>query len=289
MLVSRYRDFARKTIIKEVHCKYFSSRDRRFHVVLVSITFDDGGENQYTSFFPILVKFGLRGTFYVVTSWIGKKGILNWNHLAKLYSYGNEIGSHTYSHRNLVFLPRDELDFELYTSLTSLRRFDCKTLAYPYGAYNRQVIDCAKKYYLGGRGCFDINDRFLVSPHLNGSYFLCGLVTEGSYKFGTVPLINLPLQEFAKEIAKLVKEDSQGWIIFVLHGQQVTTKVVLGNLKKTFVDSRSNLINQIKLSLREGIASANSLKNFSWLCEYIAKNDNLENVTVSDGIKKVYG
>ena len=48
--------------------------------MLVSITFDDGGEHQYNSFFPILEKYGLTGTFYVVTSWIGREGILNWNH-----------------------------------------------------------------------------------------------------------------------------------------------------------------------------------------------------------------
>jgi hypothetical protein len=65
--------------------------------------------------------------------------------------------------------------------------------------------------------------------------------------------------------------------------------VVLGNLKKTIAESRPDLISQIKRSLKESIASANALKNFSWLCEYLSKNDNLETVTVSDGIKKVYG
>jgi peptidoglycan/xylan/chitin deacetylase (PgdA/CDA1 family) len=257
--------------------------------VLVSITFDDGGEHQYNSFFPILEKYGLTGTFYVVTSWIGREGILNWNHLAKLYSCGNEIGSHTHTHRNLIGLSREALDFELYASLMSLRRFDCKTLAYPYGGYNRQVIDYTKKYYIGGRGCFDINDRFPVSAQLNESYSLFGLVTEGSSRFGTVPLLNLPLQDFMEEIVKLTRRNSQDWIIFVFHCQQVTAKVVLGNLKKTIAESRPDLISQIKRSLKESIASANALKNFSWLCEYLSKNDNLETVTVSDGIKKVYG
>ena len=258
-------------------------------IVLISLTFDDGSEYQYNSFFPVLEKYNLKGTFYIVTNWIGQKGIQNWNHLAKLYSYGNEIGSHTHTHRNLIGLSQEALDFELHTSFMSLQRFDCKTLAYPYGEYNRQVIDFTKKYYIGARGCFDINDRFLFSAKLNESYSLLGLATESSSRIGTVPLLNLPLQEFGKEIIRLTKGDNQDWIIFVFHGQQVTIRVFLGNLKKTFLDSRSDLVNQIKNSLRDSISSAKSLKNFSWLCEYLSKNDNLETVTISDGIKKVFG
>ena len=257
--------------------------------MLVSLTFDDGSEYQYSSFFPILEKHNLKGTFYIVTNWIGQNGILNWNHLDKLYSYGNEIGSHTHTHRNLISLSQEALDFELYTSFMFLQRFGCKTLAYPYGGYNRQVIDFTKKYYIGARGCFDINDRFLFSAQLNKSYSLLGLATEGSSRFGTIPLLNLPLQEFGKEIIRLTTRDNQDWIIFVFHGQQATVRVILGNLKKIVADSRSDLVNQIKHSLRDSIASADALKKFSWLCEYLSKNDNLETVTVSDGIKKVFG
>ena len=256
--------------------------------MLVSITFDDGNEHQYNAFFPILEKYGLKGTFYVVTSWIGQEGFLNWDQLAKLYSYGSEIGSHTHTHQNLMNLSREALDFELYTSLMSLSHFDCKTLAYPYGGYNRLVIDYVKKYYIGARGYFVNNIRYPVLDEINQCYSLFGLATEESSASGTMPILDLPLHQFKKEIGRFTKGEADDWIIFVFHGQQVTFRWVLGNIQTIANRRRSLTVSQVKNSLGKIFGSENKLKKFRWLCEYLANNYNLETVTVSDGLKKRY-
>ena len=256
--------------------------------MLVSITFDDGNEYQYNGFFPILEKYDLKGTFYIVTSWIGQQGILNWDQLAELHSGGNEIGSHTHTHRNLTNLSKEALDFELHTSFTFLNRFDCKTLAYPNGGYNSLVIGYAKKYYIGARAYFMDKAHFHVSK-MNESYSLIGLATEESSTSGTIPLLNLPFDKFEKEIIKLTKGGSDNWTILVFHGQQITAKVFLGSVKTFVENGRALNVSLIKNSLRSSIAYGNTLKKFQWLCKYLARNDNLETVTVSDGIKKLYG
>jgi peptidoglycan/xylan/chitin deacetylase (PgdA/CDA1 family) len=255
--------------------------------VLVSLTFDDGNEHQYTGFFPILKKYDLRGTFYVVTSWIGQPDILNWNQLTELHEAGNEIGSHTHTHPNLKGLPEEVVDFELKTSFKALNRFDCKTLAYPCGEYNRTVISCAKKYYMAARGYFVDGRCFFKADVTDATYCLKGIPTEEASNSKSVPLLNLPLHDFSKEIIKLTNGGDNDWAIFVFHGQKITTKVVLRTIKRIVNSGRVLSVHQVTHSLKYGASSGNSLAKFHWLCDYISKAENLDVVTISEGVQKL--
>lgn len=100
----------------------------------VAITFDDGYEDQHSQALPILSKYGVPATFFLTTGFIdhepailqrfqqllgcgpGDITPLNWQQVHELHASGMEIGSHTYSHRNLARLPRSEVDRELRTS-----------------------------------------------------------------------------------------------------------------------------------------------------------------------------
>jgi len=67
----------------------------------ISLTFDDAMQTHLDNAGPILMKHGLRGTFFVITgalnSW--QKRIEDWKELA---AEGNEIGSHTVNHPCLL-------------------------------------------------------------------------------------------------------------------------------------------------------------------------------------------
>src|SRR3972149_7274424 len=97
----------------------------------VSRCFDDSYSIQYDTFYQALLDYGLKATFYVITSRIGTKGHFTWSQLNDLFKEGNEIGSHTHTHPHLTELSSEELDRELRGGQEVLKPFGCRKLAYP--------------------------------------------------------------------------------------------------------------------------------------------------------------
>jgi len=111
----------------------------------VVITFDDGWEGQYRYAAPLLEEYGFTGTFYIYTNVISEQGgtFMGWRALADLIARGHEIGGHTLSHPNLTRLRPEKLTREVTASKTQLAErlgITVSTFAYPYGAYNDQVL-----------------------------------------------------------------------------------------------------------------------------------------------------
>lgn len=144
--------------------------------IIVSITFDDGNEEDFTIFWPMLKKYNLRGTFYVITDQIGLKGKLTFEQLNILYKNGNEIGSHTHTHPRLTRLDDKRVEFELRKSKEVLAEFNPRTLAYPDGDYDNRVIKFVKKYYQAARGFNppypDIPQSYGINENLDSRYSL---------------------------------------------------------------------------------------------------------------------
>lgn len=115
----------------------------------VIMTFDDGYEDNYTNAFPLLKKYGCKGTFFIVSETIGGMNIwhnpadephqkmLNREQLVELQGAGMEIGSHTLSHPNLKQLSSEEARKQIGQSKVALEKILGKPVeifAYPYGA-----------------------------------------------------------------------------------------------------------------------------------------------------------
>jgi len=96
---------------------------------IVVLTFDDAVKSQYTFVAPLLKKYHFNATFYVC-EFPGMFGdtanSLDWREIKELSEMGFEIGNHTWHHRNLPGLSRDELDSEL-----SYIEKKCDSLAIP--------------------------------------------------------------------------------------------------------------------------------------------------------------
>ena len=87
----------------------------------VTLTFDDALKDHLLIAAPMLEERGWRGTFNVVTDWIGKdEKFLTWKDVRELIRRGHEVTTHTKSHRNLVKLleegKADEVRAELAAS-----------------------------------------------------------------------------------------------------------------------------------------------------------------------------
>lgn len=106
----------------------------------VSIAFDDGNESHFHVAARELEEHGVRGTFYLVTDWLGRGGYLSWEQAGEMAAKGHEIGSHTASHRPLTEVPAGQLRDEVEGSLLQLARVGAAGgLAYPFGDFDEVV------------------------------------------------------------------------------------------------------------------------------------------------------
>ncbi|MCF6764566.1 polysaccharide deacetylase family protein [Thiotrichales bacterium 19S3-7] len=137
----------------------------------VLITFDDGWRNNFVYAYPILKKYGLKATLFVVTGWIEaasnckdkpflalqhkqckekapvspREVLCTWNELKKMRDVF-DIQAHTHTHRDNYF---DQLDWreDIIQSRVLLKArlgVESKHLCWPRGNYNEDTVKLAK-------------------------------------------------------------------------------------------------------------------------------------------------
>jgi peptidoglycan/xylan/chitin deacetylase (PgdA/CDA1 family) len=121
------------------------------------LTFDDGFLDSLTVALPLLRGLGVRATFYVCPGlWGGQHPdvagtggrLLDEGQAHALHDGGMELGAHTLTHPDLRALDDDRLAEELEGSRAAVERITgrpCRTMAYPYGLWNRRVADAARR------------------------------------------------------------------------------------------------------------------------------------------------
>ncbi|MCY6355134.1 polysaccharide deacetylase family protein [Clostridium sp. ZS2-4] len=114
----------------------------------IVLTFDDGYLDNYTKLYPVLKKYGFKGTIFVITNAIDKgKDYLLSNQLKELDKNCLAIESHTAGHENLSELPYDKQLKTLKSSKEYLERTlnrEVNYIAYPFGKYNQETLRAAK-------------------------------------------------------------------------------------------------------------------------------------------------
>lgn len=117
----------------------------------VILSFDDGWRNEYVYAFPLLKKFGMKGTFFIFTSPLDhrKAHWMTWEDVKELDRAGMEIGGHTRTHPVLSSIATDAgLDKEIAGGKAILEQHlghPVTVFAYPFGARNARVIDAVKR------------------------------------------------------------------------------------------------------------------------------------------------
>lgn len=112
------------------------------------LTFDDGYEDFYMEAFPILKKYNLKATQYIIVNFIGRRGFLTNEEIKQLIDSGIvEIGAHTLDH---VYLKKMRTDIakdqitESKKQLENLFHVPIFSFAYPFGAFTEESIDLVK-------------------------------------------------------------------------------------------------------------------------------------------------
>lgn len=117
----------------------------------VALTFDDGFADFYYNAYPLLKKYNIKASLYVVKEFESKPGYCNIEQLREMKESGLvDIQSHTVNHYRLATLKRSEIEYEISEQKENLREkldINSDVLCYPYGSYNDTVISETKKYY----------------------------------------------------------------------------------------------------------------------------------------------
>lgn len=109
----------------------------------VIITFDDGYEDNYLTALPIMEKYKLKATVFVIASQVGQADYMSWEQLQAMQLHGMEIGSHTYTHAPLNELAPVQQWDELVRSKQLLEARlgqPVQFLAYPFGQYDQATL-----------------------------------------------------------------------------------------------------------------------------------------------------
>lgn len=115
----------------------------------IMLTFDDGYKDFYSDVFPLLKKYQVKATVYVIVDFLGRKDFLTKEQIKEM-SDSNlvEIASHTLSHVYLKTSPEEIAKSEILESKIILENILNKPVydfAYPYGAFNEKTKEIVKK------------------------------------------------------------------------------------------------------------------------------------------------
>ena len=129
----------------------------------IIITFDDGYKDLFLNSLPLLKKYDFKAICFIVSNLIGKtnkwdesfekvskKELMNVSEIKLWIKNGMKIGSHSRNHSKLTVINRDEMIQEVRNSKYDLEKLietKIDSFCYPYGIYNKNVVDVVKKNY----------------------------------------------------------------------------------------------------------------------------------------------
>jgi len=130
----------------------------------VVITFDDGYEDNFLTALPIMEKYQMRSSVFIVGSLVGTPDYLSWQQIEDMKNRHTEIGSHTMTHNSLSDMSDVQQRSEVVDSKAMLEQHlgtEIKFFAYPYGQFTpmtQQILEEAG--YLGAcSGLGGLNDK----------------------------------------------------------------------------------------------------------------------------------
>lgn len=141
---TRHKDLTKNVKVSVAMYRY----DRR---CAVSLTFDDGIQEDYTLIAPHLDRYGLKGTFCINGAFIGDLDDhyaprLTWEQCRELDRHGHEIASHSWSHINEYDCTAEVARQEIAKNDSAIQKELGKrplTYFFPFNAYTSDALTAA--------------------------------------------------------------------------------------------------------------------------------------------------
>lgn len=142
----------------------------------VLLTFDDGYEDNYTELFPLLQKYNVKATIFIITGYVNQPRYLTDAQILEMANSGLvSIQSHTFSHPDLDTLSYDEQRAQLADSklhVTRLTKREPTVMCYPTGKYDSNTLSALEGLYAFGikmrGGLYNTKD----DPYLINRYYV---------------------------------------------------------------------------------------------------------------------
>jgi peptidoglycan/xylan/chitin deacetylase (PgdA/CDA1 family) len=158
----------------------------------VLLTFDDGWRSFYSKGFPLLRKYNMQATAFIITNYPYAKdsAYFNWDQIKEMSDSGFvDFEAHTKSHPFLTKLYYASAVNEAKGSKSDLEKHIQKLthwFAYPYGDYNNAVIKAVQEAgYLGA-----VTTNYGATETLTGIYTMPRIMVDGRFS----------IDEFSKRI-----------------------------------------------------------------------------------------
>ena len=115
----------------------------------IILTFDDGYRDFYTDAYPLLKKYNMKATIYVISQFLNRPNYLTIDQLKELAASPLiTVGGHTQHHVSLPNVSLNEAKIEIFGSKTDLEKLlgiKINQFAYPYGRFNTAVEELVKE------------------------------------------------------------------------------------------------------------------------------------------------
>lgn len=126
----------------------------------VCITFDDGFEDFHTNALPVLARYNIPTTIYIVAGYIGstsrwldpegegQRRMMNWEQVKEVAQAGVEIGAHTLHHPHLDTIELKDAYHEILGSKEVLEQNlgqAVPSFAYPHGYHSKSLTSLVKQ------------------------------------------------------------------------------------------------------------------------------------------------
>lgn len=117
----------------------------------VILTFDDGYNNNYTDLYPLLQKYNVKATIFVIPASVGGQYSMTAAQIKEMADSGLvSIQSHTQDHKELASLSADQQKQQFAQSQLAIARMTGRipsVLSYPSGSYDGNTLSLAPEYF----------------------------------------------------------------------------------------------------------------------------------------------
>lgn len=175
---------------------------------LVSFSWDDGTEWEYSIMLPLFNAKGEVATANIVTDWIGDANRMTWDEVRALQTAGWEIGSHSLDHKRLSTLSIDSVIIEFKHSLAKLELegLNVTSFTYPHNDAGGYALDYVSDYYRCARSSYvNANNTDTLNDNVLRSYCLTSMESDDHTQIAT----------YKRLIDRA--QDENAWLILYAH------------------------------------------------------------------------